>query len=236
MAGHAGCDSLKYPGDDVMKFLWNNTNLEWTGFYLAPAPSQPYTGWMNSRTFLKQLGWGFAPIYVGQQSSGRGSHVVTSAQGTIDAADAASLARQAGFPFRSVIYLDIEQPPTFDQTIINKNIDYFKSWVQEIFNQGYYPGVYCFPSMATTLMHADARPAVWVVHITRSKAYNLMTESFPNPDPISSGFTGANVWQRQQACSLNWNDDFGRRKSFHPIDINSCDTADPANFLNFVGI
>ncbi len=57
----AGFDRLEYPGDDAMTWLIQHTNLRWTGFYLAPAPSQPYTGWMQKRAFLEELGWGFAP-------------------------------------------------------------------------------------------------------------------------------------------------------------------------------
>jgi hypothetical protein len=97
MTGHAGFDSLTYPGDDLMKIFWDKTNLAWCGFYLAPAPSQPYTGWMSKRSYLRGLGWGFAPLYVGQQTHGPGSHDFSAGRGTTDAVDAAALARQAGF-------------------------------------------------------------------------------------------------------------------------------------------
>jgi len=33
-------DTAQYPGDRVMQSLFKNTNLQWTGFYLTPAPSQ----------------------------------------------------------------------------------------------------------------------------------------------------------------------------------------------------
>lgn len=55
---HAGFDRLTYPGDAVMTALYDNTNLAWTGFYLAPAPSQPYTGWMTKAQTLRDMGWG----------------------------------------------------------------------------------------------------------------------------------------------------------------------------------
>src|SRR5262249_18022116 len=59
----AGIDRSTYPGDTVMQWLWDNTNLYWTGFYLAPAPSHGKdTSWMSRRGVLKQMGWGFAPV------------------------------------------------------------------------------------------------------------------------------------------------------------------------------
>src|ERR1017187_9251756 len=100
----AGFDRLAYPGDTVMKNVINETNLRWCGFYLAPAPSQGNTSWMAKRSFLTGLGWGLAPIYVGQQSDGLGSHTVTAAQGTLDAQDTAKLAKSAGFPSGSIIF------------------------------------------------------------------------------------------------------------------------------------
>ncbi len=94
----AGFDRLDYPGDTFMKTLYDETNLCWCGFYLAPAPSQGKgTSWMTKRSYLEQIGWGFAPLYLGQQTSGAGSHTVTAAQGKIDAQDAAKLAATAGF-------------------------------------------------------------------------------------------------------------------------------------------
>ena len=52
MSGHAGIDRLGYPGDDVMTDLWNNTNLAWTGFYLAhPLATQCE---LDEQTFLSE--------------------------------------------------------------------------------------------------------------------------------------------------------------------------------------
>jgi hypothetical protein len=111
MLGFAGIDRLVYPGDATMQQMWNTTNLTWTGFYLAPAPSQGNTSWMTRFAFLRSLGWRVAPIYVGQQQpepNSPGAHNVTAAQGTLDAANAILLATTAGIPPMSVLYLDIE--------------------------------------------------------------------------------------------------------------------------------
>ena len=138
MSAHAGFDRSDYPGNDLMQWLWRHTNLAWTGFYLAPAPSHPNAGWMGTRDFLRGLGWGFAPLYLGQQAQGPGSHVLNSLQGYFDGIDATNLALRAGFPSHSVIYLDIEQGPPLGQP----TADYYRTWVQAVLDQGYYPGVY----------------------------------------------------------------------------------------------
>src|SRR5690242_8977257 len=104
MTNFAGFDRSTYPGDGQMTWLKQNTNLAWCGFYLAPAPSHANQSWMTKCAFLKGLGWGLAPIYVGQQTqTSHGSHNLTAAQGTADAQNAAMLAQQAGFPNNCVI-------------------------------------------------------------------------------------------------------------------------------------
>jgi len=69
MAGIAGFDTRDYPGDDIMQWLYDETNLYWTGFYLTPAPCQGVNrGWMYKYEILKNMGWGFAPLFLGQQA------------------------------------------------------------------------------------------------------------------------------------------------------------------------
>jgi len=228
MSAHAGFDSLTYPGDDIMQLLWNNTNLAWTGFYLAPAPSQPYSGWMGKRQFLNGLGWGLAPIYVGQQAQGPGSSILTSLQGYFDAIDATNLAVQAQFPSRSVIYLDVEQGPPLGQ----ETIDYYKAWVQAVFDRGFYPGVYCSYLLARQLDAIDARPVTWTFHLKYPK--KTYRDPLPAPDTSGSGYIGASVWQLAQGCSIQVQDDNGLVRTFAPIDLSSSDTTDPSNFLGLV--
>src|ERR1700691_4592878 len=74
MPGIPAFDRSDYPGDDVMTWLRAHTNLQWCGYYFAPAPSHGDTSWMARRSALVAAGWGIAPIYVGQQITGPGSH------------------------------------------------------------------------------------------------------------------------------------------------------------------
>jgi hypothetical protein len=127
-----------------MTWLIQNTNLRWTGFCLTPAPSQQYAGWMGKREFLEGLGWGFAPVYVGQQTvqnSPDSSHELTAEQGRIDAQEAATLAKKAGFPDGTNIFLDIEQgPESADQPVGPEMMAYSLAWVDEMsINTSYHP-------------------------------------------------------------------------------------------------
>src|SRR5271165_6934494 len=230
MSAHAGFDRSEYPGDDLMRWLWDNTNLAWTGFYLAPAPSHPNAGWMGTRQFLSALGWGFAPLYLGQQAQGPGSHVLNSLQGYFDGIEAASLALRAGFPSHSVIYLDIEQGPPLGQPAA----DYYKSWVQGVFDQGYYPGVYCSFLLASQLDAIDYRPVMWTFHLKYPN--QTYQDPLPTPDPSKSGYSSASVWQLMQGGSIRVQDDNGLYRTLSPVDLDSADTADPSNFMNLVQV
>lgn len=230
----AGFDRLLYPGDTVMTTIIEKTNLRWCGFYLAPAPSQGNTSWMTKRAFLEGLGWGLAPIYLGQQVSGPGSHNVTAAQGTLDAQNAASLANKAGFAKGSIIFLDIEQGPPAQAAALA----YYRAWVAELLaNTSYAPGVYCSASqVAQELFNADSRPAFWVFNInkftcdpTQARPGRLLipqTSPFPSPNPTSSGVSFAQLWQLAQGsrCRIN-----AGGSSLVPVDFDSSVASDPSN-------
>src|SRR5262249_45415650 len=148
----------------------------WCGFYLAPAPSQNYTGWMGKRSFLTQRGWGLAPVYVGQQQKGRGSHDVSGDRGRLDGLDAVWLARSAGFPGMSVLYLDIEGSPPFTQSML----DYYQTWVETVIFFGYWPGAYCSSGLAAKLHAINDRTKFWVAHW---KQIPFTGNEYPAPDP-----------------------------------------------------
>ena len=117
---------------------------------------------------------------------------------------------------------------------MQQNFDYYQAWVQGIFDQGFYPGVYCFPFMANALMQVDMRPTVWVVDLNH--AAGIYQDPLPNNDPFSSGYFGANVWQLAQKCTIRVTDNKGIRRSFFPIDFDTASTTDPSNFLDFVNV
>jgi hypothetical protein len=104
----AGFDRDVYPGDALMTKLIATTNLKWCGYYLHPAPSHSDGSWMGKRAFLNGIGWGLAPLYVGEQTVGPGSHNPSVAKGLADGNDAVNLMVGEGFPHESCVYLDIQ--------------------------------------------------------------------------------------------------------------------------------
>jgi hypothetical protein len=177
---------------------------------------------------LKNMGWGMAPIYVGRQM-GSDLNGLTAKQGEEDGKGAGDLASSAGFPGRSVVYLDIELPPP-SQTLKQKMIDYYKAWVQALCNKGYYPGVYCSPRFVPDLTQADFRPVVWVA--TWDKAGGTFGPQFGKRDPTGSlsrresGYRAA-IWQFASQAAIRG----PHGKTWWPFDVDSSDMPDPSVFL-----
>lgn len=218
MSIFVGFDRSEYPGDSVMRLLRTEADVAWTGFYLAPAPSHGNIGWMQKRSFLAGLGFGFAPIYVGQQQSAPGSQILTAAQGRLDGAKAERLAEEAGFPKPAVLYLDIETGPPATPAFF----DYYKAWLQAVVDNGFSPGVYCSHRLAAQFIVADNRAVPWVFQL-RSATPQTFVPPLPTPDPSQSSFSGAKVLQYAQNGTLV----LGSTK-LKPIDLDTALMADPS--------
>jgi len=187
---------------------------------------------MTKHAFLQGLGWGFGPLYVGQEVSGK----VTAAQGILDAHDAASLANKAGFAKESIIFLDIEQTgPPHAATLA-----YYGAWVAELVaNTSYSPGVYCSHlDVAQALFNADSRPVFWVWNLSdftcdpTKPGHIPRTPPFPTPNPKSSGLSFAQIWQLAQGsqCGIN-----AGGSSLTPVDFDSSVASDPSNPATYPG-
>lgn len=223
MAIFLGFDRSEYPGDDVMRLLRTVAQIDFTGFYLAPAPSHANKGWMEKHAFLKGLGFGFAPVYVGQQQPGTpghpnpGSHIITAARGTIDGKNATELATKAGFPGASVLYLDIE---TGDHPVPGA-ISYYRAWVNAVIANGFSPGVYCSHVVATAYINADHRAIPWVFQL--AALGGNFTPPLPRKDPSHSSFSGAKVLQHAQKAKLTVGNTV-----IQPVDLDTALMADPS--------
>lgn len=67
-ATFAGFDTSIYPGDAALRaWMKPGSPYEWVGYYLQ-APCHRDTSWSGKRATLTGMGWGFAVIYVGQQT------------------------------------------------------------------------------------------------------------------------------------------------------------------------
>lgn len=237
MTGFPGIDRGQFPGLTTMQNLigalpvLSATNLVWTGYYLTPAPSQGRKlGWMGNRAALVSLGWGLAPIYVGQQDPAAGlgnSNILTAAQGAIDSQDAVNLASGEGFPSGSVIYQDVELGgPLNNQAYL----DYLNAWIQGVFNLGFTAGVYCnAASHVTDQMRAlDSRVILWGINLSSFSCSQNSTNPFPNPAPGGCGFSDASLWQLLQGCNLK---DANGNTLLSNLDLDVAITADPSSIV-----
>lgn len=220
MPSFAGFDTSEFPGVAEMAWLRANTNLQWCGFYLGPAPSHASTSWMGNRAALAAAGWGLAPVYVGQQIAGPGRHVVDAAQGTIDGADAATLMGREAFSPGSCVYLDLEDGPPFTAP----RTDYVGSWVAAVTAAGMTPGIYCSHDLATAVQTLCPDARIWAFNVTTADRHPFPGTVFPDPDPAGSGYGGAFIWQLEQNCVL----DLATTPERPPVvDLDSALTADP---------
>jgi hypothetical protein len=215
---YAGFDISGFPGTATMATIKATTNFEWCGFYLGPAPSHKDGGWMPHRAELQSQGWGLAPVYVGQETIGPGSHTVTKAQGTIDGKNAADLLRSAGFPPNTFGYLDLENGMPFP----SNQQDYVAAWVKAIEDDGTFkPGVYCSHTLADQVHHLVPSARLWVFKVPTVNPHHIPGPPFPSPDPSGSGFAGAHIWQLDQKGTATL------AGTSMGIDLDSALTADP---------
>ena len=223
--GFAGIDTATYPGDRVMESLFKNTNLEWTGFYLTPAPSQGHNlGWMSKHDFLRGLGWGIAPVYVGRQEKSipQSDHRMTPENGKIDGTHAAQLALTARLAGGAVIYLDFENGPPLSKTAQV----YYAAWAAALSARGFRPGVYCLHGIAAGLLTTVPTGTVWAVNYSKFPK-KLFKTPFPEPDPSLSGALNATLWQLQGNVFIEFDNlDGGKKRTL--VDLNSSLVQDPS--------
>lgn len=211
-----GLDTDEFPGIAAMAAVKAETNAVWTGFYLT-APSHSKSGWAGTCANLLAMGWGFAPIYVGQQTEGPGSHLVTAAQGTLDGIDCAYQMGLEGFPAGSRVFLDLENGGPFSPP----QSDYVAAWVAAIQSAGYSAGVYCSHEIAQDVALANSSAQIWAFKV-ETTARSSAASPFPDPEPSGSGYAEAAIWQRQQNVQIS-----GAGFSF-VADLDTATTADPS--------
>ena len=110
----------------------------------------------------------------------------------IDGTDATNLADRAGFPLRSIIYLDIETGDAPSKAMK----DYYSCWVQQIIAEDMYrPGVYCSHNVAKSLYEEDDCPAFWVWNVKDRAKKVKYKVPFPAREPLFSEIPFATMWQ-----------------------------------------
>jgi hypothetical protein len=204
-----GFDSLAYPGDQVVIDLYNNTNIRWCGYYLAPTPNRSTSPWLAKRGNLTGLGLGLAPIYVGEQQfdpNRNFSTNLTLAKGTADGGSAVQIAGNEGFPVNSVIYLDVESGGPIQQAMF----DYTGAWQTAVVNAGFRAGIYCSHLVANQFQTNATVAALyfWVFNMIDQGSNNgIYSNPFPTPSPVGCGFASAQMWQYaqgQMGTGITW--------------------------------
>jgi hypothetical protein len=221
MPGYAGFDSYAFPGSAQMRWLRANTNLCWCGYYLGGAPSHPDRGWMGQRQALAASGWGIAPVFVGQEIAGPGSHRMSASQGAADALLACALMRQEGFADNSTLYLDLEDGPPLGAV----RAGYVANWIDGVVQGGYAPGVYASHYLASAVHALRAEARVWAYAVATTEPHPVPGTNFPDPHPAGSGYAGAYAWQLAQNCRLSLP---GAPLASMVVDLDTAVTADPS--------
>jgi hypothetical protein len=217
-------DKDTYPGDKVMEALIKNTNLKWTGFYMTPAPSQGHNlKWMGKKKFLRDHGWGIAPIYVGRQITAveHADYRMTPDTGKRDGNNAADLASSQKFEPRTIIYFDFENGPPLEK----KQKSYYAAWAEVIRNRNFRPGLYCPGGIVLELLHAVPDAVVWVANFDRFEK-KLYTPPYPQPDP-AQGLANASMWQLRGNTPIEFDDLEGHKKHM-VVDLSSSTMQDPS--------
>jgi hypothetical protein len=235
-----GFDTSIYPGDATMRTWRAESPYRWVGYYLR-SPCRRDHSWTGRRATLEGMGWGLAPLYVGEQDWGAASLPpdtaadpgaalpggvrcrtanLTAERGRADAAEAGELMAGEGFPAGSVVYLNVERV----ERITPELLAYVGAWFDALLDAGRYrPGLYAHAHNAGDL-HAVLtaafvrrgvlqRPRLWVA---RSGGFAL------DRRPADSGFDAAFIWQGLIDVHETWG---GVRLR---IDANVAETGNPA--------
>lgn len=235
--GVPGFDTRDYPGDAAMRTWRTASPYRWVGYYL-PAPCYTGTTWAGRREALREMGWGFAVLFVGEQDwrairpaagdtvgvaaeSPRCSSAHLTAERAADHARAASAAAVAdGFPEGTVLFLNVERV----ESVSSELAAYVRSWFATLLDERrYVPGLYAHDNNAPELYAILAeefarrgraeRPRLWVA---RSSGFDL------HRAPAESGWFVASVWQGRFDTPETWGGVTLR------IDANVADSADPS--------
>jgi hypothetical protein len=212
---YLGFDTHTYPGTARMR-AWRNAKnapYDWVGYYLPNTPCHDDRSWSGKRDTLRNMGWGLAVVYVGQQTWNRTPRRLTPAQlaklkkrgvtcyadylsadrGSTEALDAIRKAEAEGFPSGTVVFLDIERT----ERLPARMRDYYKSWVATMLTDGrYVPGVYVHSYNASDV-YADVKSLFEMAGRTDAPRFWVASARDFSPDkaPQEVGHDFAGMWQ-----------------------------------------
>lgn len=212
---YLGFDSSAFPGLEAMAQL--RRHFAFCGFYL-PAPSHQDGGWTGHRAALVEAGWGLAPVFVGREVVGPGSHLVDLEHGELDGHACNEAMRAEGFPVGARVYLDLENGLPFPAA----QQDYVRAWLTAMAAGGYRGGVYCSHMLAPHVADVGGFAPLWVFKVP-TVARTAISAAPIAPNPALSGYSKATIWQFRQNVIL----DIGDLDLV--VDLNSAIVADPSS-------
>src|ERR1700752_697523 len=132
-----GFDANDYPGDDALPIL--RKTFSFASFWLGPPPGEKRNTWLGKRPVLESRGFGFLVLYNGRDSRKLKTVAGARQKGVLDAQSASKVARQEGFPSRTVIFLDIEEGGRLPESYH----EYVRTWFDEVAPAQFLGGADC---------------------------------------------------------------------------------------------
>jgi glycoside hydrolase-like protein len=245
---YLGFDRNIYPGDAAVPVL--RKTFAFTGYWLSPPPGEKTNTWLGKRKLLHSQGFGFIVLYRVRDSSEFKKSADASQEGTLDARNAATAAKNEGFARGTVIFLDIEE----GGRLADVYHAYLRAWTDALVKAGYRSGAYC------SGMPVDEGGGVSIVtaddirnHIgEREILYWVYNDACPPspgcasmhkpPPPSASGITYTAIWQFAQSprrreftkrCAATYHADgncYAPGDTTHAwyLDVNTATSPDPS--------
>lgn len=201
---YLGFDLNIFPGKAALPVL--RKTFAFSSYWLSPPPGEKTNTWVGQRELLRSQGFGFLLLYRGPLSRELKNETAAIQKGTLDARNAASVAKSEGFPVQAIIFLDIEEGGRLSATYHA----YLHAWARGLAEASYRSGAYCSgiplkeePGVTITTaddIRAHAPSADFVYFVFNDVCPPSPGCAFPqNPQsPATSGIPYAALWQYAQ--------------------------------------
>ncbi|MGC2828171.1 MAG: glycoside hydrolase domain-containing protein [Candidatus Acidiferrum sp.] len=246
---YLGFDLNIFPGKAALPVL--RKTFAFSSYWLSPPPGEKTNTWLGKREQMRSQGFGFLLLYRGPLSRALKKESDAVEKGTLDARNAAAVAKGEGFPVQAIIFLDIEEGGRLPAAYHS----YLRGWSAELSRAGYRSGAYCSgmpvkdePSTTITTaddIRAQASAQKFVFFIYNDACPPSPGCTFPQnpPSPASSGIPDAAIWQFAQSprrleftahCAPGYHADgncYAPGDSAHAwfLDVDSATSPDPSN-------
>ena len=246
---YLGFDLNIFPGKDALPAL--RKTFSFSGYWLSPPPQGKTNNWLGQRELLRSQGFGFLLLYRGPLSRELKNEAAAAQRGTLDARNAASVAKSEGFPAQAIIFLDVEEGGRLPATYHS----YVRAWTAELSRAGYRSGAYCSgmpvkeePGATITTaddIRAHAPSADFVYFIFNDACPPSPGCTYPQnpPSPAVGGIPYASVWQYAQTprrkeftahCPPGYHTDgncYAPGDTAHTwfLDVDTASSSDPSN-------